>query len=143
MTRAPKRPIIAAPKGRSGGMMAGISGRLPMRDVKVISLVGTAHGFSHFYQLAPPPLFPVVRDALGVSCTELGAAMTAFYAASGLLQTPAGFLVDRFGARRVLYSGLALMAAATGALALASSFWALVPLMALAGCGNSVFHPSD
>ena len=68
------------------------------RDIKVMSLIGLAHGLSHFYQLVLPPLFPLLKDAFGVSYTELGLMMTVFYVMSGVFQTPAGFLVDRWGA---------------------------------------------
>lgn len=113
------------------------------RDVKVMGLVGVAHSLSHFYQLALPPLFPFVKAELGVSYAELGLLATLFYATSGLAQTPSGFLVDRFGARRVLFAGLGLLAAATAAYGLAPGYWTLVPLVMLAGLGNSVFHPAD
>ena len=79
-------------------------------DAKVIGLVGGAHALSHFFQLALPPLFPLLRDEFGVSWSLLGALMGAFYVASGVSQFAAGFAVDRFGARPVLYGGLALLA---------------------------------
>ena len=113
------------------------------RDVRVISLVGAAHFSSHFYHLVLPPLFPVLKDAFGVSYAELGLLMTLFFGASGLAQTPAGFLVDRIGADRVLIGGVALLATAMGLCAFAPSYAALLPLAVLAGIGNSVFHPAD
>ena len=42
------------------------------QDLKVISLIGTAHFFSHFYILVLPPLFPLLRDEYGVGYTALG-----------------------------------------------------------------------
>jgi FSR family fosmidomycin resistance protein-like MFS transporter len=113
------------------------------RPYKVIGLIGIAHTFSHFFQLALPPLFPLLRSSFGVGYAELGVLTTLFYLASGLSQTPAGFLVDRFGARRVLFCGLALEAGAILLCGLAPGYWTLMPLMVLAGMGNSVFHPAD
>jgi MFS family permease len=113
------------------------------RDVRIIGLVGSAHFFSHFFQLALPPLFPVLKDALGVPYVALGFMMSLMYAASGIGQTISGFLVDRFGAARVLVSGMALFAGAVAAAGLAPSYWALLPIAVLAGLGNSVFHPAD
>jgi MFS family permease len=113
------------------------------RDAQVIGLIGGAHFFSHFYQLVLPPLFPFLIADFGASNVELGAMITVFYASSGLAQTPSGFLVDRFGANRVLPAGLALLAAAMLAIGLAPVFWMTFPLMMLAGFGNSVFHPAD
>lgn len=123
-------------------MSAVAEGRLG-RDATIMSVVGAAHFFSHFYHLVLPPLFPVLREVLDVSYTELGLLMTLFFACSGLSQTPAGFLVDRIGAHRVLTLGLALLSASSALMGLVPGYWALVPLAALAGVGNSVFHPAD
>ena len=68
------------------------------RDLRVIGVVGLAHGGSHFFHLVLPPLFPLLKTTFGVTYTELGVLMSVFFAASGLCQTPAGFLVDRIGA---------------------------------------------
>ena len=113
------------------------------RDLPVISLIGAAHFGSHFFQLVLPPLFPLLKDAFGVGYTELGLLITIFYATSGLTQTPAGVLVDRIGAARVLIGGVALLG--TGALlaGLAPGYWAMLPVAVVMGIGNCVFHPAD
>jgi MFS transporter, FSR family, fosmidomycin resistance protein len=113
------------------------------RDARIIGLVGSAHFVSHFFQLTLPPLFPLMKETFDVPYVALGFMMSVMYAASGVGQTVSGFLVDRFGAARVLVSGMALFAAAVGAAGLAPSYWVLVPIAALAGLGNSVFHPAD
>ena len=112
-------------------------------DVRVIALIGSGHSVSHFLQLTLPPLFPLLRAELGVSWVALGVISSVFYAVSGVAQPVAGFLVDHVGARRVLLSGMVLFGAAIAAAALAPSYWALLPIAALAGLGNSVFHPAD
>jgi MFS transporter, FSR family, fosmidomycin resistance protein len=113
------------------------------RDLKVISLIGTAHFFSHFYILVLPPLFPLLRDAFGVGYTALGLALAVLNTVTGLTQAPVGFLVDRFGARAPLIGGLALFSLAVGLIGLFPSFPMLLALMVIAGLGNSVFHPAD
>ncbi len=113
------------------------------RDVQVIGLVGSAHFLSHFFQLALPLCFPLLKTALGVPYVALGFLMTLFYGASGIGQTLAGFAVDRFGAPRILISGLALVSAAIALAGTVPSYWALMPIAVLAGLGNSVFHPAD
>ncbi len=112
-------------------------------DAKVISLVGLAHGLSHFFQLVLPPLFPLLREEFGVSYAALGAVMAVFYTVSGIAQTAAGFLVDRYGARTILLLGLGLVAAGTLLSGLAPSFAWLFVAAAIGGLGNSVFHPAD
>jgi MFS transporter, FSR family, fosmidomycin resistance protein len=113
------------------------------RDTRVIGLVSGAHFVSHFYILLLPPLFPFVRAEYGVTYTELGIALAAFNVVSAGLQTSAGFLTDRIGAPAVLVSGLLLGAGAFALAGLVPSFWFLVAMLAVAGLGNTVYHPAD
>jgi FSR family fosmidomycin resistance protein-like MFS transporter len=115
----------------------------PRRDAAVISVVSGAHLFSHFYMFLLAPLFPVMRAEFGVSAVELGAILTTYSVASGTCQYFMGRAVDRFGAVVLLIVGLILLAGGFGLMGLASSYWMLLPLAAIAGVGNSVFHPAD
>ncbi len=124
-------------------MNSATAGSTLRHDVRVISLIGTAHFFSHFYQLVLPPLYGMLRAEFDVSFAALGALTGTMFVASGVSQPVAGFLVDRYGARTVLLAGLALFAGATAALGLAPNFWTMFLLSALAGLGNAVFHPAD
>ncbi len=113
------------------------------RDIAIVGTISAAHFCSHFYQFTLPLLFPRIRAEYGVGFTELGLIVTVFYASSGLAQTAAGFLVDHVGPSRVLAAGLGLLAASMALVALVPSFWLIYPAAALAGLGNSVFHPAD
>jgi FSR family fosmidomycin resistance protein-like MFS transporter len=113
------------------------------RDVRIIGLIGTAHFFSHFFQLTLPPLFPLLKDVFGVPYVALGLAVSVFYGGSGIGQTLSGFLVDRVGALRVLMAGMGLLAGSIALAGLVPSYWFLLPVALLAGLGNSVFHPAD
>jgi MFS family permease len=113
------------------------------RDARVIGLVGLAHAVSHFLQLSLPPLFPLLRAEFDVSWTLLGMVIGTFYVASGVTQFAAGFLVDRFGAKPVLLSGMGLLATSTVCASLAPDPRFLFPFAAMMGIGNGVFHPCD
>ena len=113
------------------------------RDARVIGLVGSAHVVSHFYQLALPPLFPILRDDLGVSYAALGLLSTVFFVASAVAQPAMGFLVDRIGARRVLIAGIGLLGLSCLMMGFAPTYPAFVVLAVVGGVGNSVFHPAD
>src|SRR5215471_6636594 len=89
------------------------------REAKVIALVAIAHFTSHVHIMLLPPIFGQVKEAFGVSYTQVGLAITAFNVCSALLQTPAGFLVDRIAPRLMLTGGLAAGAVAIAAAALA------------------------
>jgi MFS family permease len=113
------------------------------RDVRVISLIGVAHGSSHYYQLAFVTMLLIVRESAGLSFEEIGALGAIFYGISGVGQTVAGFAVDRFGARPILAGGLVALGIALGLVAAAHTFWAFAAIAVLGGAGNSVFHPAD
>ena len=110
---------------------------------KNILELGFAHGTSHFFQLMLPPLFPWLMSAYSLSYTHIGTLMTVFYVVSGTGQALAGFLVDRWGAHRVLCLGVALLASSGILVAAAPALWGLYLAAFVAGAGNSVFHPAD
>jgi MFS family permease len=112
-------------------------------DGRVIATVGAAHFVSHYYIMVLPPLFAFVRADYGVSYTQLGFALAAFNIASAILQTPAGFLVDRIGGRIPLFAALTIGGIAFAIVGLTDSFWLLVAMFGLAGVANAVYHPAD
>jgi MFS transporter, FSR family, fosmidomycin resistance protein len=113
------------------------------RDNRVNLLIGTGHCLSHFYSLCLAPLFIVWQHEFDVSFAELGLPIVLMNVMSACLQTPYGFLVDRYGARRFLIGGTLLMSLAIAAMAFATSYWEIVVLSTLSGIGNAVFHPAD
>lgn len=113
------------------------------RDARVIGLIGCGHMTSHFFHLIIAPLFPWLVTEYGYSYAELGFVMTVFFVVSGGFQALAGFVVDRYGAGGTLIFGLACLALAALGFGLSDSYPALLTAAALAGLGNSVFHPVD
>jgi MFS family permease len=112
-------------------------------QIRVVGAVSAAHFVSHYYIFILAPLLPFVRADYGVSYTEIGLTFAAFNIVSATLQTPAGFLVDWLGARILLIGGLLFGAVAFTVAGLVDSFWVLVAMFALAGVGNTVYHPAD
>ena len=112
-------------------------------DFTTIGLIGAAHGTSHFFHMLLPPLFPAFIRDFGLSYSQLGLLVTAFFVISGVGQALAGFLVDRVGARPVLFGALGCFVGAGIAAAGAQGFGGLFAAAALAGFGNAPFHPAD
>ena len=122
---------------------AGVIGSTRAPYIRVVGAVSAAHFVSHYYIILLAPLMPFVRTEYGVTYTEIGLAFAAFNIVSAVGQTPAGFLVDRIGARALLIAGLLTGAAALILAGLINSFWVMVAMFAVAGVGNTVYHPAD
>ncbi|MBI3898198.1 MAG: MFS transporter [Gammaproteobacteria bacterium] len=123
--------------------MSAIATSAPRRELEVIALVGFGHGVSHFFHFMIPPLFPWLMRDFGLSFTQVGVTTAVFFVVSGVGQAAAGFVVDHWGARRILLAGIALFAVAALMLGMAPSYPALLLAAAVAGIGNCVFHPAD
>src|SRR5215469_5195573 len=113
------------------------------QSFRVNAVIGTGHFLSHYYQLCLPPMFLAWQVAFDVSFAELGLSLALMSCATGLLQTPVGFLVDRHGARPFLVGGTLLMTLSISALGFTTSYWQVLLLCLLSGVGNSVIHPTD
>lgn len=112
-------------------------------DWVTIGLVGTAHASSHFFQLVIPSLFVPLGQAFGLDFVQLGFLMTLFFAVSGFGQAVSGFVVDRVGARPVLWFGVGCFVVAALILSAAGGYSTLMLAALIGGIGNSVFHPAD
>ena len=105
--------------------------------------ISSAHLIAHFYALAVIPLFPLLKMRLGVSFVQLGLALTVYNLVSVLAQTPAGFLVDHVGSRKLLIGALVLGGLAFTSFALMPTYPWLLVVMAFVGLANAVYHPAD
>lgn len=113
------------------------------QDATIIGLVGLAHASSHFGHLLLPLMFPVFMTEFGLSFSQVGLLMTTFFVVSGLGQASAGFVVDRVGARPLLFVALGLFVLASALASLVTGYTGLIAVAALAGLGNATFHPVD
>lgn len=120
-----------------------MSDAIKKQDLLLITLLGVAHGLSHFFHLVLPPLFPWIMPDLGLSFAQMGAVMTLFFIVSSVGQAASGFVVDRMGPKVCLLGGVTLLMLAGFLFATATNYWMLFPASAVAGLGNCVFHPAD
>jgi MFS family permease len=131
----------------AAGSLVPLAGSPPLpsarADFKVIGLIGMAHGTSHFFHMLLPPLFPVFIRDFGLSYSQLGLLVTVFFIISGVGQALGGFVVDRVGARPVLFAALSSFVLAALAAGTSKGYGGLMLAAALAGLGNSPFHPAD
>jgi MFS family permease len=113
------------------------------QDATIIGLVGLAHASSHFSHLILPLMFPVFIKEFGFSYSELGLLMSVFFVVSGVGQACAGFVVDRLGARPLLFLAMGIFVLTCLSASMVTGYTGLVLVAALAGLGNATFHPVD
>ena len=116
---------------------------LRRRDWQTIMLIGVAHASSHFFQLVLPSLYVALGREFRLDFAELGLLVSMFYVVSGLGQASSGFVVDRIGARPVLWFGLACFVLSGILIGSATGYTMLALAAIVGGLGNSVFHPAD
>ncbi len=83
-----------------------------------------------------------IQTDLALSDNQMGYVFSAFALGYALLQTPSGWLVDRYGARRVLATIVTLWSSFTGLTAVASGFVSMFVVRLLFGAGEAGAFPS-
>src|SRR5712692_10297933 len=85
---------------------------------------------------------PQLKGELGLSATQLGVLLSAFFWTYAFLQIPAGWLVDHLEVKWVFAGGFLIWSAATAGAGVLHSFAALLAVRVLLGIGGSVAYPS-
>ncbi|HLV85735.1 MAG TPA: MFS transporter [Candidatus Sulfotelmatobacter sp.] len=85
---------------------------------------------------------PLLQHELGISNTQLGTLLAAFFTTYALMQIPSGWLVDHFDVKWVFAGGFLLWSAATAVTGALHSFAALIIVRVILGIGESVAFPS-
>jgi MFS transporter, ACS family, D-galactonate transporter len=85
---------------------------------------------------------PQLKSELGLSATQLGVLLSAFFWTYACLQIPAGWLVDHLEVKWVFAGGFLIWSAATAVTGVLHSFAALLAVRVILGIGESVAYPS-
>lgn len=85
---------------------------------------------------------PLLKAELGISNTQLGTLLSAFFWTYALMQIPAGWLVDRFDVKWVFAAGFFVWSAATALTGILHGYIALLAIRVILGIGESVAFPS-
>jgi ACS family D-galactonate transporter-like MFS transporter len=85
---------------------------------------------------------PMLKDELGISASQLGFLLSAFFWTYACLQLVSGWLVDRLNVNWVFAGGFLVWSAATAGTGIVHTFVALFVLRLILGIGESVAYPS-
>jgi len=89
-----------------------------------------------------PAVLPQVKDTFAVSDVGAGVAITIIWATYGLMQTPAGLLVDRIGERKLLAGSVVLTATSVVVIGAAPAFAAFLVGCAGFGLATGLYGPA-
>ncbi|PYY06336.1 MAG: hypothetical protein DMG64_01300 [Acidobacteria bacterium] len=84
---------------------------------------------------------PLLKDELGISASQLGLLLSAFFWSYTAMQFVSGWLVDRFNASFVIAAGYLIWSLATSATGVVYGFAMLAFMRLLLGIGESVAFP--
>lgn len=109
----------------------------------LLSLICSAHFFSHFFTLILPPLYLLIKADYDVDFFRLALIYTVFSTGSAAAQYPMGILSDKIGPKWLVICGLTVLASSVVLMGFTTAYWQLLPLALLGGLGDSVFHPAN
>ena len=106
-----------------------------------------ALSFSHLLndsvQALIPAMYPLLKESLDLSFTQIGLITLAFQMTGSIFQPVIGFYTDRNPKPYSLVAGMGITLAGLVLLAFAHAYWAVIMAAALVGVGSAVFHPES
>ncbi|WP_435196590.1 MFS transporter [Natronomonas sp. EA1] len=110
------------------------------RRLLLWSLLAIAFLVLNFHRTATGVLADTLARAFDATGSELGFLHASFFYIYAALQLPAGLIVDRYGPRRVVATGLAVMTLGVGWFVTTETFTAALLARGVIGLGGSVFY---
>lgn len=109
----------------------------------LVILLGAAVFLNYVDRGAIAVAAPLMKGELGLSATEFGTAVSAFFWIYAPVQFVIGWLCDRFSVYRLMAWGVVLWAASTLLMGFIGGFVSLLVLRVILGVGESVVFPAS
>jgi len=110
---------------------------------RIIVLILAAQTVANVGPLGIPALASLIRADLGLTLAQAGSFLSAYYIGPALVSLPSGTLADRWGIKRMLVIGQAVIALGLLAASLATSFGSFTALLIGAGVGYGMLNPTS
>ncbi|MEK7386795.1 MAG: MFS transporter, partial [candidate division NC10 bacterium] len=110
---------------------------------KILVLILAAQTVANVGPLGIPAIASVIRADLGLTLTQAGSFLSAYYVGPILMSLPAGTLADRWGVKQMLVLGQIVIALGLVAVATSGSYGGLIVLMIFAGFGYGMLNPTS
>jgi MFS family permease len=109
----------------------------------LVMLLGAAVFLNYVDRGAIAIAAPKMKGELGLSATEFGTAVSAFFWIYAPVQFVVGWLCDRFSVYRMLALGVVIWAASTLMMGFVGGFLSLLVLRVVLGIGESIIFPGS
>lgn len=107
----------------------------------VLMAISFSHLLNDTIQALIPSMYPLIREELKLTYTQLGLVTLTFQCTASLLQPVVGFCADRKPLPYSLAVGMGLTLVGLLVLSVAHTFPMVIGAAALVGLGSAVFHP--
>ncbi|TBL73961.1 MFS transporter [Paenibacillus thalictri] len=107
----------------------------------VLFAVSLAHLINDALQAVIPASYPILRDSLGLSYTQIGIITFILYFSSSVMQPFVGMYADAKPSPRILPIGMAIALLGMVGIALAPGYALTLLAVALMGLASAMFHP--
>lgn len=137
--RMAERPENESTTGRPGSIADVIRQSAPPQGSRLVLFMLWMMVFTAASQIMIiAPIIPRISEDLGVESSALGLLMTVYALAVGVVALITGPVSDRFGRRRILLAGTAMMAVALALHGIADSYVMLLTVRAVAGAAGGI-----
>ena len=109
----------------------------------ILAVIVLAQTVANIGPLGIPAIASLIRADLGLTLTQAGSFLSAYYIGPIALSLFAGVLADRWGTAKTLVLGQVIIAIGLLAVSGATSYALLISLMALAGAGYGTLNPAS
>lgn len=107
----------------------------------IMVTMGICHLFNDTLQSVVPAMFPILKDEIGLTFTQLGFISFALNMIASLLQPVIGFISDKKPMPYALPLGMVSSFLGIVGLAFATDYWLIIIAVLFLGLGSAVFHP--
>jgi MFS family permease len=116
--------------------------KIPPALIGVLVLLGLSVFINYIDRANLSVAAPLLKDELGLSHSQLGVLLSAFFWTYASMQLLAGWLVDRFEVKWILAFGFCVWSVATAFTGVLHAFGALLIVRVVLGIGESVAYPA-
>ena len=109
----------------------------------IVGVILAAQTVANIGPLGIPAIASLIRADLGLTLTQAGSFLSAYYVGPILMSLPAGTMADQWGIARTLILGQVVIAAGLLAVSASGTYALLIVLMALAGFGYGMLNPTS